>query len=182
MRIAQFAPLVLAAILAGCATNQRDVATCYDSFTGLRTDLIMDNPLEPGGEAREYLWLNASRVFKTFTTYNYYLEVTYAAKAETGFLEIGPGQTLAIVADGREMKFAGSGSSSLRKKKGEVLNENALYSAQADQLRVIAGAQRVTVRVIGKTGLVQRDFGPQNFERFKKFVELAAPAGPLPSK
>jgi hypothetical protein len=170
VKIARFLPLLLAVILGACATTTPDVLTSYNPSDGLRTDLINDNLLDGGEPGQEMLWLNASRVFKTPTKYSYYLEVTYAAKATAGYLDIGPGQTLVIVADGKEMKFGGNGSQFLRKSKGGVLNENALYVAQAADLRALAAAKTVVVRVSGKNGLVQREFKPVNSERFRKFT------------
>jgi hypothetical protein len=167
--------LLAVALLNGCVTRSPDVATYYHPGDGLRTDVITDNPLDTGEPGRELLWLNASRVFKTETRYDYYLEVTYAAKAETGYLDIGPGPTLSIEADGKEMIFIGNGSENLRKNKKGVLNETALYLAQANDLRAIASAKKVSVRVVGRHGIVQRDFGPANSERFKKFVAKFVP-------
>lgn len=171
VKLSRISFLVLAALLAGCATQKPDVATYYHPNDGLRMDVITDNPLDTEGPAREALWLNASRVFKTATKYDFYLEVTYAAKLETGYLDIGPGQTLTIVADDRELKFNGIGSRNLRRSRGGLVNENALYLAQADEIRAIAAAAKVTVRVTGQNGVVQREFKPANTDRFKKFVE-----------
>ncbi|MBI5386992.1 MAG: hypothetical protein HZA90_20150 [Verrucomicrobia bacterium] len=171
-------PLLLALLLAGCSTPTPlpDVATHIDAFTGLRTDVIPENLLEAGGQAREFLYLNASRVFKSAGTCDYYLEVIYAAREEVGYLDIGPGPALSILADGKEMKFTGNGSQHLRKKRNGVVTENALYPVQPDALRAIANAQKVTVRAAGKSGLVQRDFAPVNSERFRKFVKLCVPS------
>jgi hypothetical protein len=130
----------------------------------------VDNLLDPGQPGREMLWLNASRVFKNQSRYSYYLEVTYAATTETGFLDIAPGPNLVIVADGKEMRLAGNGSQHLRSSKGGLLNETALYLVEPAQLRAIAAARKVTVRVTGGNGVVVREFKPVNSERFRKFV------------
>lgn len=178
MKPSKIAALLLTAFLAGCASRSNDLGTFHDPFSGLRTDIIIDNQLESGDQTREILWLNASRVFTDFSTYDYYLEATYAARPEVGYLDIGPGETLVIVADQKEMKFSGFGGRNMQKKKGGVLQENAIYRAQAADLRAIANAQHVTVRVIGKTGIVQREFGPANFERFKNFIKKYAASEP----
>jgi hypothetical protein len=177
MKSTRFAFWMLAALLAGCAT-QSDVATYIHPADGLRTDLIRDNPLDSPASSREMIWLNASRVFKSDTQYDYYLEVTYAANVETGFLDIGAGPSLVIVAGDREMKFTGNGSLNLRRSRKGVVNENALYLARAEDLRAIAAAPKVTVRVMGRNGTVQREFTPANSERFKKFVAAYVPAKP----
>lgn len=165
--------LVLGAgILAGCAIKQPEVGTYYDPYTHARTDLTANNLLESSGAVREIVSLNASRVFLTASEYQYYLEVDYLARSETGFLEIPPGETLVILADGQELKFSGSGSINSRKeRKGEV-TERAIYAATAQQLRTIAGAETVKVSILGRNGIVQRDFTPANFEKFRKFVQM----------
>jgi len=156
---------------AGCASIPvPDVATHYDPHTHLRTDLIPDNLLETQGAVREVLWLNASRVFKDQQFYEYYLEVHYEAREETGPLNIHPGTSLTIIADGREFKFRGSGSLNMRKQRRGVVSEDAIFLASAEELRAIAFAKAVTVKVAGQNGVVVRDFAPANFERFRKFV------------
>ncbi len=173
MKRAQYALLCLTLLLlAGCTTPPPDVMTTYHPADGLRTDLIVDNLLEGGETPREMLWLNASRVFKSARKYSYYLEVTYAARAETGYLDITPGPSLLLVVDGKELTFLGVGSQHLRKNKGGLLNESALYEVKANDLRTIAAGQRVTVSVMGQNGTVRREFKPVNSERFRKFVKL----------
>jgi len=156
---------------AGCASVPvPDVATHYDPHTQLRTDLIPDNLLETQGPVRELLWLNASRVFKDRQYFEYYLEVHYEAREETGLLNIHPGLSLTVIADGREFKFRGSGSLNSRKQRRGVVSEDAIFLASAEELRAIAFAKAVTVKIAGQNGVVVRDFVPANFERFRKFV------------
>lgn len=162
--------LICAGLLAGCATKVPDVATYYDQISGYRTDLIPENLLETENPTRELLWLNASRVFRNRVDFDYYLEVHYEALPEPGWLQINPGESLVIVADDKEMRFDGRGSLNARRTRQGNVTEDALYLAGADQLRAMARAKKVTVRVIGQNGIVQRDFTPINFERFKKFV------------
>ena len=165
------ASLISISLLVGCASIPvPDVATHYDPYTHLRTDLIPENELAQPGPAREVVWLNASRVFKDQQYFEYYLEVRYAAREETGPLNINPGLSLSIVADGREYKFRGSGSLNTRKLKRNLVSEDAIYIASADELKAIANAKQVTVKIVGQNGVVVRDFGPPNFERFRKFV------------
>jgi hypothetical protein len=164
--------LVLAAgLLQGCTTKSPDVVTYVDPYTHARTDLTAENILEAPGPVREVVWLNASRMFSNSRDYRYYLEVDYMARAETGFLEIPPGETLVILADGQELKFTGSGSLNSRKEKKDEVTERAIYPATGQQLRTIAGAQSVKVSILGRNGMVQREFTPANFEKFRHFVQ-----------
>jgi hypothetical protein len=165
-------PLFMAAaLLTGCATHQPEVATYIDPITHARTDLMAENMLQSPEPIREIVWLNASRVFTTAKEFQYYLEVDYMARAETGYLEIPPGETLVILADGKELKFNGSGSLNARRKTGDEVSERAIYLATGDQLRTIATADQVKVSILGRNGMVQRTFTPENFDRFRQFVQ-----------
>lgn len=163
--------LALLLFVAGCATTSvPPVATHYDPYTKVRTDIIPENLLDQDGPAREMVWLNASRVFYNLQDFDYFLEVHYEALAETGLLDISPGESLVIIADDQELKFKGHGSANFRKEKGNLVSEDAVYMAGPDQLGAIARAKAVKVKVIGRNGLVERDFRPENFEKFQKFV------------
>ena len=168
---ASFLCVVGIGLLSGCASIPvPDVATHVDPHTHLRTDLIPDNLLETQGPVRELVWLNASRIFKDQRAFEYYLEVHYEAREETGLLNINPGASLTIVADGKELKFRGSGSLNLRKARRGVVSEDAIYQTSGEELRAVANAKAVSVKISGQNGVVVRDFAPQNFSRFRKFV------------
>jgi hypothetical protein len=164
--------LILASsLLAGCATKHPAVATYIDPYTHARTDLMAENMLESPEPIREVVYLNASRMFRNARDYQYYLEVDYLARPETGYLEIPPGETLIILADGQELKFSGSGSINSRKEGKEEVSERAIYVAGGSQLRTIANAENVKVSILGRNGMVLRTFTPENFERFREFVQ-----------
>jgi len=162
-------------LIAGCATHPPDVTTNYQPITGKRTDLMSENILEsPQQPPREVVWLNAARVFKdSWNSQSVdYLEVNYMARSETGFLEIPLGNTLTLVADGQEMKLSGIGSFNKRKTmKNNFVSEVALYEVTREQLAKIAFAKQVKVRIKGVNGVVERDFGAENFRRFQEFLE-----------
>jgi hypothetical protein len=168
----QFSLVAAVGLLAGCATQAPDVVTHYDDFSGARTDLMADNLLEsPEQPPREVVWLNAYRVFRGRTESDYYLEVIYMARADTGFIEIGAGDTLTLVVDGERLNFSGTGSFNRRETpKRDLVQETALYRATRVQLQKIAIARRIHVQVRGTKGLVERDFAEGNFEKFRKFV------------
>ena len=159
-------------MLDGCGTVQiPQVVTHYEPGTGRRTDMIPDNLLETAQQPpRELVWLNASRVFRNRVDFDYYLEVHYEAREETGLLDIKPGPSLVVVADGHEMQFSGSGSLNARRSRQELVSEDALYPVSVTELRNISRAKEVKVKVTGVNGIVEREFAAPNFERFKKFV------------
>ena len=166
----QFAALLL---LAGCATKAPEVTTVYDPL-GKRTDLL-ENELQSPGQPREIVWLNASRDWKNFDQAAYYLEVEYMARNEVGYLEIPPGPSLTVIADGQPLKFDGAGSSNLRKPYNkEIVRERAIYPTTKKALQKIALAKQVKVQIKGNRGLVERDFAKDNIDRFRKFVSINA--------
>lgn len=159
-------------LLGGCGTMP-EVTTYRNPVTGIRTDVLAENLLDTGEEApREMLWLNAYRHFRNDWEFNYYLEAIYGAREEAGYLDIPPGRTLTIIADGEELTFTGLGSFEKEAENGAVF-ESARYEANASVMRKIADAERVTVRLRGENGIIVRDFRPENKEKFQKFVEQA---------
>lgn len=159
--------LAAATFLAGCATPP-DVATYHNPITNEETDLLSENELVTPGAPREIIWLNAARL-NVNGQWKIYLEVMYGANKEAGYLEIYPGRTLSIIADGKELKFGGLGSLEKREK-NNVVYETARYEATLSDLDAIANAKKVTVLVQGKDALIERDFGPENFARFREFA------------
>ena len=153
----------------GCGTTP-EVTSYVNPVSGQRTDIVAQNLLDLPGNNREMLWLNAYRDFTDRYHYKYYLEVIYGARVVVGYLEISPGRSLTIVADNQELNFTGLGSLSQNESKG-ALFETARYEAAADDIQRIANARKVTVQVRGRNGLIARDFGPENFEKFRKFVQ-----------
>ena len=169
--------LLAAALMAGCATHPPEVMTYVDPISRARTDLMAENMLEGPEPVREVVWLNASRMFSNAKDFQYYLEVDYMARAETGFLEIQSGETLVIIADGQELKFNGSGSANARKERKDEVSERAIYVATGEQLRTIASAENVKVSILGRNGMVQRTFKPANSDRFRQFVQRYVTTG-----
>ena len=147
------------------------MATHVNEFNQLRTDIIPENLLETQGPTTELIWLNAARLFKDREDFDYYLELHYEAREETGWLDIPPGESLSITADGNTFKLTGTGGKNAQTKIKNFAVENALYLVSADQLRAIARANKVTVDIDGRNGRVTREFAQPNFEKFRKFVK-----------
>ena len=154
---------------AGCGTTP-EVTSYVNPVSGRRTDVLAENLLESPGQSREMLWLNAYRDFSDQYKFKYYLEVIYGAREEAGYLDIGPGRSLTITADGNEMNFVGLGSLSKDEDKGAIF-ETARYEATADDIYRISRAKAVSVRVAGRNGVVLRDFSLENFDKFRKFAD-----------
>ena len=166
------AGLILSAgMLSGCGTTQP--VTSWTNMKGQRTDLMGDNLLDVPGQVdtREMLWLNAFREVLGPQEMRYHLQVTYGARKNAGPLEINPGRSLIIIADGQELSFSGLGSLEQEEERNAIF-EKARYDATADDIARIAFAKKVVVRVVGRNGIVVREFGEENFENFRKFARM----------
>jgi len=170
MKASRILPLAIAA-LAGCTSMPKsDVYTYRSDIGGPGMDLIVDNELDSGDKPTELVWLNASRVRAGAWKGRYYLEVRYEALPQTGWIEIGPGETLALTVDGQPMKFYGIGSVNERTQTDSTVVELAIYEAKADDIRKIARAKEVKVDIVGRLRTVRREFKPANIDKFKTFV------------
>jgi len=164
-------PFAVALVLAGCATGLKtDVYTYRNDLGGPGIDLIVDNELDSGDRPTELVWVNASRIREGAWNSKYYLEVRYEALPQTGFLGIGPGETLVLTVDGQPMKFHGAGSVNERKQSSGTLVEHAIYEAKVEDIRKIAKAKEVRVDIVGGDRTVHRVFKPANIDKFRTFV------------
>jgi len=169
--------LAACGLLAGCALEPPPAATYYDPATGARTD-VSENLLATEGQPREVVWLNAFRDHRGGRGQSsYYLEVQYIAPADVGYLDIPPGKTLTLVADGSSTTFDSNGSLNRRRafsrENADFVREDAFYPVSQHDLQKIASARDVKVQIKGNNGLVERQFRPENFERIKAFVAQA---------
>jgi hypothetical protein len=174
MNLRVFISLAAALFLVGCGTTtpKGTSYTYRDSATGPDMDITLDNVLESTEDRSYVLWLNAVRVREGAWDARYYFEVRYHGASDAGFMEIGPGDTLILTVDGQTMRFRGPGSQEDNRKElgnGQFV-ENAVYEARADDIRKIAKAKDVKVQVNGNRRRVYREFGPENFQKFRSFV------------
>lgn len=159
----------IALLLGGCASTNPELQTYVNNNNGETTDLLTDNLLSINAAPGTDLWLNTSRIVKRNGTSIYHLEVHFESLA--GALEIPPGESLKLEIDGTAYRYSGLGSSDNRKTNRAGLNvESAAYRTTAEDIKRIASANSVIVTVQGDKGEVKRAFGPDNFDKFKKFV------------
>jgi hypothetical protein len=171
MKIRHFVFLAILGALTACTTPQSKVTTHYDEFSG-STDMLADNELPSPAQPREVVWLDAYRLARDGKRV-YYFEARYLATAEVGWLEIEPGVSLIVTADGQTFRFvSASGSLNSRDlvRKKTFAAEKALYEVSKEQLFKIAQAKQVKVQIKGVQGLVEREFGPKNLQDFRAFV------------
>ncbi|MSR06306.1 MAG: hypothetical protein EXR93_04440 [Gemmatimonadetes bacterium] len=94
-------------------------------------------------------------------------------------VDVSPGESLVVEADGQEFKFRVPESGIYRDFSCEprcIYDDRAYYSATAAHVQAIANAKRVVVRLVGSKRTVEREFNELNFERFREFVQKNVPA------
>lgn len=158
----------MASLWVGCETNKPGLYSYRDDMNGDNYELITDNRLDLANNPGTQVWLNASRITKGNGTVLYYLEVHYESLG--AWLNIQPGETLVVNIDGQEHRYTGVGSGYTRDNHGGKLTEDATYKASSADIRAIASAKAVKVKIIGANGALDRDFMPENTARFQKFV------------
>jgi len=98
----------------------------------------------------------------------YSLIVRYVSK---DWLFIEDGESLVLLIDGERVGFTGSGSSSNRMVlTGGYVFEESFYFVSADDIRRIAQAKSVSVKIVGSSGYIKREFSEKNLQRFREFV------------
>ncbi len=176
VKLANLVLVVCLGLLTGCQTKKSDVTSGYYFLDGNRIDMIPENLLPSPEPVQDMVWVNAARVFRSMTAYDYVFQVEYAARAERGLLEISPGPNLTITVDGKPMRFvSGTGSLNTRQNEKGLVKETAIYSTTADDLRAIAAGKSVVVKVAGAKGSIERPFGPDNYKKFRMFVDRFVP-------
>ena len=94
-------------------------------------------------------------------------------------VDVSPGESLEIEADGELFKFRVLESGIYRDFQCEprcIYDDRAYYPASASQVQTIARAKHVVVRLVGSKRTVEREFNELNFERFREFVQKNVPA------
>ena len=90
----------------------------------------------------------------------YRLDVTYTAN---DWLFIEDGKSLRLIIDGEQVEYSGNGSSAYRNVlSGGRIHERAFYEVTPAQIRQIAEASEIRVRLEGSQFYAERVFSPAN--------------------
>jgi hypothetical protein len=117
-------------------------------------------------------WLNISKYMdnKSRAT-TYYLQVETST---IDWLFIEAGESLKLLIDGNLVTFAGSGSKDHRHVKtgqyGVACEEMALYSVTPDQIKRIANAKSLEIKIEGRASYLSASFNNDNFDNFRRFI------------
>jgi len=161
--------LLLAGLFVGCSTTAPSLLTRQDEFTGDNMGLLTDNLLTGKTTANAQVWLNASRIVRKTGVILFFLEIH--TESTIGALNIEPGETLIITVDGQELRYDGIGSAHSRKASNGKYTEDAIYRLTSGDIRKIASAKSVFVKVIGSKTFVESSFSAENIQKFADFVK-----------
>lgn len=159
----------LAALLGACAPSYT-VRTSSDPVYGSTTVRLDLNTLGGGCIYCGSIELNIMKFTRGGSARPAYeLVVDYDGSE---WLFIDRGQSLTLNVDGDLMRFTSDrGSSPYRDVGyGGKVRETAYYPVTVEELRRIANASVIHVRVDGSSYYAVREFGPENFENFKRFI------------
>jgi hypothetical protein len=177
--------ITVTALLCGCATlgvPSSGVQEIRDDFRGTTVYRMWGNTLSGGGNILTGLEptasidvdLNAQKAIPASAANpSYSLVVEYRAP---DWLFIKDGQSLSMIIDGEPLHFRGDGSMQNREV-GRVgyrggVTERAFYQVTPEQLRRIASATTIRVRVDGDSRYVERTMSPEIIANFHKFVTM----------
>jgi hypothetical protein len=173
----RFTLIALLAILAGCATPPPPVATDVNPITGERTDFTDVLLAGSSSQPREVVYLSFFRMSPQGNSPKYYILAKYIAPAEVGYLEVPPGQTLTLEADGQPIKLDGTGSINSRKafkeKNNDYVSETAQFQISKQDMQKLGFARKISMKLRGGKLLVEREFGPENYDSIRAFVTRA---------
>jgi len=152
---------------AGCATHK--VITTHDEFDGTTKHRMYFNALGCAGLLAPTIQLKAQRFDQKDGAISYSLIVEYSGK---NWLFIAPGESLVFKIDGKRKAFSGEGSADHRHVGGLAgVSETAWYhEVKLEDLRELANAQEVKIKIEGKNTYVTRCFKDYSFKSFQNFV------------
>jgi len=176
----KYTSVALALLLSGCASAASQVKTTYDEFSGVTTTQMSGNTLGGCGY-QGLLGLTNGSVVSPYRPLRlnvvvgqkdgielYQLRVVYVAD---DWLFIESGESLVLLVDGTRMGFTGSGSFQHREVLGNAsIREHAYYDVTKSQLRAIANAEEIKVRVRGSPYDADRCFTKINIQNFGRFI------------
>ncbi len=160
--------LTLVGLLAGCASTNKGLLAYHDDFTGDLIEFTTDNLLTGDAVPGTDVWLNATRITQKNGVIVYYLEIYLSSSRD--WIKIEPGNTLFLTMDGKEYRYDGIGSPQSRGTSKGKFTEHAIYRTTSADIRKLAEAKEVKVKVVGSVDVLQRAFGPANTQIFKDFV------------
>lgn len=159
---------LLALVMTACAP-QYSIRESSDPVFGSTSVRLEANRLQGACLGCAAVDLNIFKFTNAAGRVLYSLVINYESSE---WLFIERGQSLALRVDGDLIRLStDEGSSPYRNVRSRgMVTETAYYDVGVDLLRRLAEASEVLVRVDGRAMYVAREFGPENFANFQRFV------------
>ncbi len=140
-----------------------------DNVSGKTVCVMTGNALRPFSPRYPLLSLGVISETDKDGRQRYFLRAVFVNERQ--WLNIGPGETLQMAADGESLRFSGAGSGGARHTgENDKVYEIALYETEATAIRKIAVAREVSVNLKGDFPL-QKNFGSFNNLYFRQFIQ-----------
>ena len=165
----KFVSIILPFLFVGCISTLPiyKIDDITDHIDGRRSTQLVGNRLAPA-----YTGTDVEFNVEKFTAWNgnvYYSIVLDVVSLNRLFIEAG--ESLIVHADGTRIGFSGDGSANYREEcGGGALGETTFYDVTPEQLKKIANANDVRIKIKGAQYSVKRRFFPENFANLKRFI------------
>jgi hypothetical protein len=161
----KFVSIILPILLVGCIpapTYKIDDMT--DQIDGYRSIQLIENHLKANVE------FNAEKFIARDG--NVYYSIVLVVVSYNG-LFIEEEESLVLLIDGTTIGFSGDGSEYYYRdvwRDLEMIVETAFYDVTPEQLKKIANAKDIYIKIKGSAFSVKRKFIPENFANLKRFI------------
>jgi hypothetical protein len=148
------------------------VERTVDEFTGNTHYLTKASKLSGGGVASARVELRFQKFVSKAGVLSYQIFVNYKWSS---WMFIESGASLLFLVDGDRLTFSSDdGSRGDREAIGGDVYETAMYEVAAEDLRRLANAHQVKVRIIGSRWNEDREFTSDTFKKLRAFLHEAA--------
>lgn len=165
---------LLLLLMSGCSAPRYLIDTKVDHFDGYTLNRMYGNWIDASGDGD--LRFNVQKYTAKDNIVYFSIIIHMSLMKDWFFIE--QGESLILLIDGIRVGFSGEGSISHRTT-GHLLNnvfveEMAFYDVSLDQLRAIASAKKVEVKVRGSNISRQGSFTADNFLNLRRFLSKFA--------
>lgn len=147
------------------------VESRHDDFDGYTVYRMINNYLDgkelPFIEGEPGIDLGGRIIIRKDGTTTYTLVCSYT---NTTWMFIAPGESLVMLIDGERVGFSGNGSIGNREVGSRRVFETASYAITLSDLKRIANAKEIRVKLLGEKFFIEQKFTQINFNNFTTFL------------
>ncbi|MGD0036812.1 MAG: hypothetical protein ABSC53_05925 [Bacteroidota bacterium] len=154
-----------------CGGSRYLIVTKIDQFDGYTSNIMYANWIEANGKGE--IGFNVQKLTSKDSTVHYNIIIQMYNMRNWFFIE--QGESLVLLIDGVRIGFTGEGSTERRNMDAlpdlAVLEETAFYSVTLDQLRSIANAKDVKIKVQGIYYSTEGSLTASNLMNLRQFLK-----------